>query len=362
MLHCLPLKAIAVLALSGTVTMGSLTAAAANTKILRIAPAKSKINLTNYYVSEVVDDRVNKSDIGYITTGAYNYFLKANFEQPLKDEISQFISEGVNQNPGGTPVSLHVVEYALSEKSSFKGAEIALTTHYVLYAKGGGRLLDYSTVDTRGTGMNMGAFAAQLMRNNLANFLASTDNNIRSVVALMKSNQEIAVSYVLVTEPALPQLKPYNPQRPINIRNFGGKIPANAQGMAGAESGLRVTYQIRNIDGAPKAIVELLPYFDQSKAWIKSGNELSKTLAYQQTFFKIAAYVTNEFIKELGTRKFVMAGLEKDLEEMKNRYATMLKEMQQKFLAETNYGEDIAMVNDWNRNLSFYPSPFVASN
>jgi len=334
----------------------------AKVKMLSISSTSDKVVVRNFKISKVVDDRLDKNSIGYITTGAHNYFLPASFKQTLPEEINQFFSESTSQSSAAEEVTMHVYDYLLFEKSSFKGAEIGLSVHYALFNKSGHRLMDYSIVDTRNTGMNMGANAGELMKRNLVNYLTETDKKIAPVLALYRSSDPIKVSYVFVKEPAQKNLLPYNPQRPLNIFNFVAKAPETNKASSEGDCGLMVNYQVRHIDGKAEAFVELLPYFNQANSWMRAGDDVKKKLAYEQTYFKISAYVTNELIKELQSRTFTFNSLKADIDGLREKYVTQMKSMQQQFQEETDHGNNLASMEKWNRQIAFYPSAFLTVN
>lgn len=333
----------------------------AKVKKLSISSANDKVLVQHFRISSVVDDRLEKNSIGYITTGAHNYFLPATFRQTLPEEINQFLSESTQQSKTAEEVVLHVYDYMLFEKSSFKGAEIALSSHYALFNKRGDRIMDYSMVDTRNTGMNMAGNASELMRRNLVNYLTETDKRIAPLLALYKSNETIKVSYVFVKEPAQKNLIAYNPQRPLNVYNFVAKAPESTTAPSEAECGLMVNYQVRHIDGKAEAFIELLPYFNQATSWIKGGDDLKKRLAYEQTYFKISAFVTNELIKELQTKSFTFNNLKADIDGLREKYVSRMKTLQQQYQSETEYGNNVASMEKWNRQIAFYPSAYIAA-
>lgn len=341
-----------------TIIMGATTINAdAKIKMLHISSAAQKIQLKNYRIAKVVDDRTDKKSIGYITTGAHNYFLAADFRQSVADELQQFINENTLQGIGKSEeVTLHVYDYFLSEKSSFKGAEIAIRSHFALFNKAGHRILDHSSMDTRNTGMNMGANAEEVMCRNLTGSLVEMDKKVPASLALYNSDQPIKVSYVFVKEPMQKHLLPYNPQRPLNVRNFTGRAPVSSTAPAQAQCGLQVSYQIRSAEGKAEAFIELLPYFDQANSWLKSGENLRERLAYEQTYFKISAFVTNELIEELEAKTFTFNNLKPGIEELQQKYITKMKELQTQYQQETEYGKNEASMEKWSRQIAFYPA------
>src|SRR6218665_958455 len=102
-----------------TAGLFSTTVSHAKIKMLSISSASDKVEVRNFRISKVVDDRLEKNSIGYITTGAHNYFLQANFRQSLPDEINEFLNESTRQGTNAEEVVLHVYDYLLFEKSSF---------------------------------------------------------------------------------------------------------------------------------------------------------------------------------------------------------------------------------------------------
>lgn len=330
--------------------------ASAKIKMMRITPAKEKLTIRNYRITRTIDERIDQHSIGYLCTGAHNYFLQANFKQSLEDEFTQFLNESTITSPGAEEVELHVYDYLLHEKSSFKGAEIALNTHYALFNKDGHRLLDYVITETRNTGMFMSVNAGELMCRSFVNYLSEMDRKISPVLALYKNERPIKVSYIFVKEPQQKNLLPYNPQHPLNPFHFVAKVPAQATEPSAAECGLIINYQVRDIDGKAEAFIELLPYFDQARSWIKAGGDVKKTLAYEQTYFKISAYITNELIKELQEKSFTFNTLKTDIDGLREKYVAQMKSMQQQYIAETAYGNNADSMEKWSRQIAFYPA------
>ncbi len=324
--------------------------------MLHITPAKEKLEIKNYHITRIVDERVDKGNIGYLSTGAHNYFLQAQFKQSLEDEFNEFLNESTTQSANAETVELHVYDYLLFEKSSFKGAEIAVNSHYALFTKSGHRLMDYSITDTRNTGMFMSINAGELLRRNLVNYLTEMDAKINPFLALYRDNKPIKVSYIFVKEPAQKNLLPYNPQRPLNIYHFVAKAPEKAGTPSEAECGLIINYQVRHINGEAEAFIELLPYFDQAKSWMKAGEDVRKNLAYEQTYFKISAYITNELVKELQEKSFTFNSLKPDIDALRDKYITRMKTLQQEYQQETNHGNDLASMEKWSRKIAFYPA------
>ncbi|WP_118974096.1 hypothetical protein [Taibaiella koreensis] len=331
--------------------------ASAKIKMMRITPAKEKIQINHYRITDVVDERLDKSNyIGYLSTGAHNYFLRAEFHQTLREEITRFLDESTVQKGSAEAVVLHVYDYLLYEKSSFKGAEIALNTHYALFNKDGHRLLDYVITDTRNTGMFMSVNAGELLCRNLTSYLSEMDQKIDPFLAMYKSNQPIKVSYIFVKEPEQKNLLPYNPQHPLNIYHFVAKAPEQGTEPSAAECGLMINYQIRHFEGKAEAFIELLPYFDQARSWLRPGQDVKKRLAYEQTYFKISAFITNELIKELQEKSFTFNTLKPDIDALREKYVSRMKALQQEYIKETEYGDNVASMEKWSRKVAFYPA------
>lgn len=332
------------------------TVAQAKIRMLRISPSKEKLEIRNYRIGRVVDERIEKGNIGYLSTGAHNFFLQAQFKRSLPEEFDAFLAESTQQPSRAEELELHVYEYLLFEKSSFKGAEIAIRVHYALFNKAGDRLVDYSNVDTRNTGMFMSVNAGELLRRNLVNYLSEMDNKINPVLAMYKDNTPIKVSYIFVKEPAQKNLLPYNPQRPLNVYHFVAKAPAQSDAPSEATCGLSINYQVRQVEGQAEAFIELLPYFDQAKSWLKKNDDVRKNLAYEQTYFKISAYVTNELVKELQEKSFTFSSLKTDIDALRNKYVTMMRDLQQQYQQETEHGNNLASMEQWSRKVAFYPA------
>jgi len=350
------LKATLVFGIIVSVVFSVIPAALLQAKVKRvsISSAGDDLTLRYFHITKVIDERLDTNNVGYITTGASAAFLTANFEDGLTAEFDEFLKENVKQNPNSEALSLHVLTYRLFEKTSFKGAEIGLTTHFALHNKAGEKLFDYVITDTRNTGMNMAGFAGELMRRVMMNFLTESDKNLPALMAMYKSDQPFKVNLYLDKDPEQKNLLPYNPQRPLNPFNFVAAPPAKPTAPSGSVSGLKISYQIRNLDGKPEGFIELLPYFDQARSWILTRENAQQVLKYEQIRFKVAAYANNELLKELQTKSFTLATFHDDIIAYRAKYDAMIKELQQQMDKETEYGTNMGAVDEWNRKVSFY--------
>lgn len=328
----------------------------AKVKRVSISSAGDDLTLRNFHITKVVDDRLDTNNVGYITTGATAAFVTANFEDGLTAEFNEFLSENIKQNTNSEALALHVLTYRLFEKTSFKGAEIGLTTHFALHNKSGEKLFDYVVTDTRNTGMNMSGFAGELMRRVMMNFLMDSDKNLPSLLAMYKSSQPFKVNFIIDRDPEQKNLLPYNPQHPLNPFNFVAAPPAKPSAPSGSVTGLRINYQIRNLEGKPEGYIELLTYFDQAKSWILTKENAQQVLKYEQIRFKVAAYANNELLKELHEKSFTLATFHDDIVAYRAKYDTLIKDLQKQMDKETEYGTKIDAVDNWNRKVAFYDS------
>lgn len=325
-------------------------------RILKIAAPKQKIKIHNFNIAEVIDNRDERKNIGYLTTGLFNYFVPAYFNRRTETEIKKYLQDNTIQYNSSEALTLYINEYFVHERSSLKGAEIGLKTHYTLYNQSGIKLLDVVRLDKRNTGMNMAAYASLLLRQNMVDFLTQADKDIAPVLTALKAKQKIQVQYVITQSKEDKNIKIYHTQRPVNKFSFMAKVPAQATKDAYSDCGLNLIHEVRLANGKPQAILVIEPYFDQSKSWIKPDKVTEERLDYEQTYFKITAYLTHLLTKELEQKSFTLETLDKEIEWLRNNYQEQLKQLQLQFRSETQDGKNIAALDNWKRKIAFYPN------
>jgi hypothetical protein len=333
-------------------TFSQVITAEAKIKMMRITPAKQKVILQHFNIVEAIDARTDTGSIGYLTTGAHNYFLQANFHQSLGKEFMEFMVESVSASTQATSVRLVVKDYFLHEVSTPGGANIALRTHYVIESLDGKRLKDYKQLDFRNTGMNMAAFAGELLCRSFTLFLQETDynmptildhaNNNKSLNTLIEAPQQIAQGAYFI----------YHPKKLISVSQFRAKVPESSSTAAFVDCGIEVEYLLMADSTNDYHItLEVLPYMDQSKSWIKRGPQTRDAIFFGQTQFSIANYVFRIIKRDAADMVIAFDDLEVAVTEMKVKYKQLFDKMQQEYLEDTENGKNMAAVSRWENRL-----------
>jgi len=322
-------------------------------KTIRIHNPSSKIRIANYSITRIVDDRRNPSNIGYITTYSANKFLAAELEHPPAEELDIFIRENTEQS-SGEAVSLHIINFFLSEEmAAGEMAKIRFRVHFALFNKDNERLLDASTTGDKFTGPTRGAFAGKLIGERIETLLRELDINLPRAVARYNDPAPMPVWIVLNNAPEDKNLLPFSRKRQLNVSNFAGREPANSTALAGTECGFSMEYQIREMDGVLKAVVEITPYFKQSAAWLKKGADLAQAGAYAQNQFDLAAIITCDLVDAVDKKKFTFSSLREDIEALRAAYSEKIRQETELQIADTDGGKKIPELEDWIAKTAF---------
>lgn len=327
--------------------------AQSRTKKVQIKKPDDHIRLKNYRITNVVDAR-GKSSIGYMTTYSTNKFLAASLEKSVQEEVSDYIAENVEGAASGEEVALHVKQFFISEEMPAGSmAKIRFRMQLALFNKKQERLLDASFIGEKFTGPTRGAFIGQLMGNGMEELLKELDGNLPKALTRYKDPAPLPVWIVLNNAPEDKNLLPYSTRKPINLANFAGKAPAAATNIAGTNCGFVLDYQIRDMGGVLKAVIEIVPYFKQSEAWIKSGVDIRQAGAYGQNHFDIAAVITCDLVDAIDKKKFTFATLKNELEALRTEYEQKLKAEIDKQIAETGGGHKVDPLEDWIEKIEY---------
>jgi len=73
----------------------------------------------NFYITEVVDGRLNQTDIGFVQTGAFNKKVRADFEHGLATELTDYFRTCQTVFSNFEPILLRVTYLDIYEKTTF---------------------------------------------------------------------------------------------------------------------------------------------------------------------------------------------------------------------------------------------------
>ena len=79
----------------------------------------AKVDSLNFYVEEVIDNRLYKEYLGIAQIGTYNYRLPLKFENPLKYELGDFLKRIFPFDNSKKPITIRINELFIKENPKF---------------------------------------------------------------------------------------------------------------------------------------------------------------------------------------------------------------------------------------------------
>jgi hypothetical protein len=317
----------------------SSTVLAQTTKTVKLKATVERLTIHHYNISGVVDDRKDTSNIGTMRAGLTNRTAFVNLPNGARAAISGFIEENLWQSPVTDTFELHILN--LNVKESVKGfsEKATLNTQYGFF-RNGKKIIDYSGNSYVQTGMDASAYIGKLVTQSIEQVLKEFDGwwaENRNVFDDSKRDQ-LKVNVTIKPSGTNPDEIIYNAERPLTIADFKGTPDALSKALAATYSGFVMQYEMQGDYTGNTANVELVPYFEIQKSWMKSGGKTAYVLQHEQLHFDITAIKTYELAAAIKSHNFTVANFKEEMAALQKQYSKEMELMQTQYDGETSHG------------------------
>lgn len=308
-------------------------------KTVKLKATAGNITVRTFKVSTVVDDREDTTSIGTMRAGIRNKTAFVNLPDGATRAISEFMSTSVNQPDEATPIAFHILK--LNVKESVKGMkeQADLSTQYGFF-KNGKKIIDYSGTSYVQTGMDASPYIGKLVSQSIEQVLKEFDTwwaaNQHLYDESKKEELKVLI-HVNTTSTDTDEIM-YTASRPLSLADFKGSPDNLSKALAATYSGFSLKYQLQGDHTGSTAHVEIKPYFDQSKSWIKPAGKIPYVLQHEQLHFDIAALKTCELIIAIKNASFTTSGFEESISGLQKKYSKEMEQMQAAYDDETSHG------------------------
>lgn len=330
----------------------SSTALAQTTKTVKLKATAGNITIRNYTISNVVDDRADTTAIGSMRAGLTNKPAFVNLQQGAGNAISHFISAFVNQSPGTDTIELHIMELNVTEQVKGLKEQADLATRYAFF-RNGKKIIDYNGSSYIQTGMDASPYIGKLVSQSIEQVLKEFDNwwpGNKQMFDESKRNR-LKVNVTVKTTSSNEGEIVYNADRQLTIADFKGTPDALSKALAATSSGFTMQYEMQGDHTGNIANVELVPYFEIQKSWMKSGGKTAYVLQHEQIHFDISAIKTYEFVVAIKNHTFTVANFKEEMASLQNQYSKEMELMQAQYDEETSHGVFQEKQNLWQARI-----------
>jgi hypothetical protein len=320
-------------------------------KIVKLKATGGNISINSYHITKVVDDRQDTTNIGIMRAGLRNKQVPVNLVNGAADAITHFISTFVNQSENNQGIELHIQQLAISEKTSGLKEQADLTAGFGFF-KNGKKLTEYNGTSYIQTGMDASPYIGKLVSQSIESVLKDFDSWWTKNKHLFDEvqNDKLKVTVVLDTIAYDDDLIAYS-QQPLTISDFAAEPDGMTKALAITYSGFALRSQTQNENGVSSAVINLFPYFDKTKSWMKKDGKNEYVLAHEQLHFDITALKCFELLAFLKQHTFNLKSFQEDVAALQKKFLKETEQLQAQYDKETQHGMLKAKQKEWEQKI-----------
>jgi hypothetical protein len=330
----------------------SSTVLAQPTKTVKLKATVERLTVHSFNIAAVVDDRKDTSNIGTMRAGLANRAAFVNLQNGARAAIADFITENLWQSPVMDSMELHILD--LNVKESVKGLseKATLNTRYGFF-RNGKKIIEYSGSSYIQSGKDVSPYIGKLVSQSIEQVLKEFDAwwpDNKQTFDETKRNQ-LKVNVTVKTSGSNEDEIVYNTERPLTVADFKGTPDALSKALAATSSGFMLQYEMQGNYAGNTANVELLPYFEIQKSWMKPGGKTAYVLQHEQLHFDISALKTYELVIAIKNHTFTVANFKEEIASLQKQYSKEMELMQAQYDEETSHGVFKEKQNLWQARI-----------
>jgi hypothetical protein len=309
-----------------------------------------------YYISEVNDDRSEKSAIAQLITispTGKSIIQQANLQGGVSTAISKFIANNLDKDKSLTPITISVKEFKLIETilpdKRIDGNINVLLSFGLQKNYGIGHLVDYkSGLHYTRSARSKDVAEPQirkLLKSGLIYFNEWMKVNTHTNYKLTK---KVNISFKDYTEKPEGDTIYYAANRPLTWDDFQSKIASSGPFAAEVMPSIGYDVQSKIQDGTIYVIITMKTYLPKSACWVNYAGRNDYALNHEQRHFDVVKIITEQYKQKVLTAKLnpdtyeAFIGMQY-LDSFRDMYT-----MQTAYDTETKHGRDHFAQANWN--------------
>ena len=311
-------------------------ARAQNVKYVSFRQEKVLFEPSAFYITDVVDDRVDKNLDGIVdnSSGKHDRLM---FSNGLAGSMKAFIEKNLAQTKTGQPVVLHIIDFKANVSQDGALFRVDASVTFAFYAAGK-KAIEYAG-HSRGTiNTDAGDFIEKFLRQSLESDAKRFNAWWQQNGGKIATQQTVRVNVIVSKTTDKPNCIAYSEKRLLQITDFMGPVDGNEVELAATMSGIGMSYIGKTEDGQVVLNVTITPYFDKSQSWFKEQGKNPRVLAHEQAHMDITAIKACELANSIRNTVFTQDNYENVLNDLQRPNAQASNEEENKYDNETNHG------------------------
>jgi hypothetical protein len=305
-------------------------------KYAKLKATEGPISIRGYHIERVVDERLDTSNIGTMRAGLMNKITAVNLEDGVTASVTRFIKDFVAQTGESPAVELHVLELKVAETANGIQEKASLVTRYGFYIQGQ-KLIDYTGSSTARSGLDVSPYIGKLVSRSLEDVLREFERWWSAHKQLYDETAKPEIRVHFADSIPDKDLIAYDAKRPLSWEDFEGRPDDMSKGDAGTYSGFSIQYGQTLGPAGLQVNVELVPFFDKTKSWVKPAGKTSDILRHEQLHFDITVLKAHQLAAAIQSASFSREHFKEELAGLQKKYQREMQDMQLQYDQETQH-------------------------
>jgi len=321
-------------------------------KTISFRQEKLKTRLQNYYVAGIKDDRRDTATIGSVRAGLFSKkYVSLNLPGGAAAAISDFLKTNLTQDTRTNPITLHIVQLEVAEKTGGLKAESEVRMNIAFY-NAGGKIVEYKGNNTVQSAMDATRYIEELIRRGLDDMLQQFDTwagQNQQQLKASNSGPSVEVQAELASSSDDTDKIAWSTGRPLTLDDFKGKPDDLSRAAAATNSGLDVRTSQQTQYSQTRVVVTILPFFDKSRSWCRANSRNAPTLQHEQQHFNITAIKACELADTIRNFTFTPGNFMKELEQLYRQKEKEIQQQQELYDNQTSHGQVTTAQAVWEK-------------
>ncbi len=320
-------------------------------KVLTLADARFKYSPKDFFISSVVDDRPDTSNIGFVKTGISDKQTTLTLKNGASTSIRQFIGRNMKQNGNTTPVALHITILNVSEKRTNGMDKADIEMGFAFYV-GGEKAIELTSSAYVKSGIDATMHIEGMIREQTESALKQFGEWFTKNKSAVLAGPSVFVEISIDNNPKDTDYIPYSSTRPLTYDDFRG--PPDKLSIAASATASSVSLNASILTKGKEVTIKLKvgALFNRELSWFKQEHRHPQVLAHEQLHFDITTYKACELIHTLRDFKFTPDNYEEEIQLLKKQSERETQQMQDQYDEETNHGVDTQKQAEWQEKIN----------
>jgi hypothetical protein len=320
-------------------------------KVMQFQNGKFKYIPSGYLISNVVDDRADTSNIGFVKLGVSDKPATLKLYGGTANAVNQLLINQMRQDRSAFPIELHISKLDVSEKRSGGMDKAEVEIAYTFYVNGE-KTIQLTASGSIKSGLDATQYIEQIIRQQTESALKQFGEWWAENKKDYISGPSVTVKVSVDNKPRDKDYIPWSSGRPLIFSDFEGTPDDLSTGAAGTASAVSMGVGSLTRGKQVELEIKIGAMFDKKHSWFKKDAHDPRILAHEQLHFSITTYMACELIHTIRSYKFSFDNYEDELMDIKKKNEQDTEAMQNQYDRESTHGVNQKVQKEWSDRVS----------